>query len=1260
MSDAPAAENADRVNQLIETATACASAEQRAALLAEGLLNFGAEFVTAVNAARARERERYEQLHGEMFTLCREWLEDKRLSVRADEDARKARFALWFCTLIPGLARVAARIVFQLPDGHPDRDVNAVRTLLMRQFQLAVERRIDVGLAPNAIAGLLQLELLEEERALALIAAGQRIIDREGLRSANDNFRVIAVPSLHLFRNKAERSGETDSVEWLQAEADRMVASLDAIAEPARDVVLLKSLLTRGDYEKRSELQRKLLPQDGVGDDISLYAARLKAGDLYALGKYREAISLLEPLLPTFEEHYLTAVESHAVEKSGEALSEVLLRMAFSHANLDDWAEALRLLDRTKSLRLRYESMLRRLPGTERVLELQAGLLGLERGLSPAALPSVDAGADPVGAKLSARSLLVEAYREQRAALRAGELAEVRIAQLSQWLDHDCAALIFGESDDGLLVSIVTGDDIDKPYAASLVPRRVIHSIVERFVDARNGWLVALALPEFAKDPSEALGKLLETLDRIVGQPVADVLRDAGVTRLVVVPHGFLHPVPFWALPSFANLDVMIAPSAQHVAALRADPVYVKEYASVVGNPTLDLPTAEVEAALVSERLRSAGFNVELLSRDNATESALEESVARAAMLHFAGHGRSDIMRPLQSALELYPDCEPDVGEMLVTLSKTAAFGPLKDNQRHADLPKCGRLFERVFPATGRTELRLEHSERGTLLAQCAESLNGEPKLLRLSELWTASDLVTSQSLRNCGLMFLSSCQVGQGGLSTSFDEHAGLPAALELAGVRTLICPLWRVEDVTSAVFAGLFYEEVLSINGEVDLAALVSRVRRALRTMSGREAAQRVRELAARAEGASTRFMLEARAHRIEVNGVPPFADPLDWAAFQVLGVTRIVVGPANSHQAPSPRQSVCQTVDHGTKHERAVRPILIVEPETPTQPVANARGDVTDAYVTLAKASQNGDLIREAVSRLHERAQRQLKRRHFEEARGDFNCMVELDAKSAEAYAGLGRLALAENDLEGAMVWLDRAIALNPKLAPAYRDRGMAWFARMDPRRAIADYTSALNQSTDHEVLALRGTAWIAAGNPLEALADSIKAIQNKPDAPSGYLGKALAFAALRRFEAAIEACNLAIERRPEDGALYVQRTMYHAALNALDEAIGDCDTAILLLPDPAPAYAQKGYFLAAAGEIDAALAEYRRAIEANPNFGQTYLSRACALSLNKTEGTIVEDLKRVITASPEMRQIALLSPELEWARNNIPEVHPLLGG
>lgn len=157
--------------------------------------------------------------------------------------------------------------------------------------------------------------------------------------------------------------------------------------------------------------------------------------------------------------------------------------------------------------------------------------------------------------------------------------------------------------------------------------------------------------------------------------------------RLLVVPHGALHYLPFGALHDgqkylLERHALRALPSASVLRYLRGGKPGAARRMLVLGNPDLedprlDLPSAQVEAERISGRAGQA----RLLMRRQATETAFKADAAAFPALHVASHGIFNARRPLDSHLLLAKDDSNDgkltVGELyalrlqadLVTLS---------------------------------------------------------------------------------------------------------------------------------------------------------------------------------------------------------------------------------------------------------------------------------------------------------------------------------------------------------------------------------------------------------------------------------------------------------------------------------------------------------------------------------------------------------------------------------------------------------------
>jgi CHAT domain-containing protein len=149
-----------------------------------------------------------------------------------------------------------------------------------------------------------------------------------------------------------------------------------------------------------------------------------------------------------------------------------------------------------------------------------------------------------------------------------------------------------------------------------------------------------------------------------------------------------------------------------------------------------------------------------------------------------------------------------------------------------------------------------------------------------------------------CALAFLSACESGMGS-GRFIDEYGGLPAALELAGARTVVSSMWPVSEPFTALYVELFYRELATAGeGTTDLTAVVRSVRDRLSTMTRDDALELVAELRRATDGIAARLTLDSFAFEIRRRGDTPFTDPWELAAFYVSGNGSIVVGGANGH--------------------------------------------------------------------------------------------------------------------------------------------------------------------------------------------------------------------------------------------------------------------------------------------------------------------------------------------------------------------------
>ncbi|MBH8562823.1 CHAT domain-containing protein [Nostoc sp. CENA67] len=172
----------------------------------------------------------------------------------------------------------------------------------------------------------------------------------------------------------------------------------------------------------------------------------------------------------------------------------------------------------------------------------------------------------------------------------------------------------------------------------------------------------------------------LQTLHKLLIQPIADLLPTDPNQRVVFVPQGDLFLVPFPALLDekdkylIEKHTILTSPSIQVLELTRQQRNKVKQSsvseALVVGNPTMPnfaakidekpqklatLPGAKREAEAIAPIL-----NTKALTGDAATETAIKAKLPQAKIIHLATHGLFDDFQGLQSAIALAPSKQDD------------------------------------------------------------------------------------------------------------------------------------------------------------------------------------------------------------------------------------------------------------------------------------------------------------------------------------------------------------------------------------------------------------------------------------------------------------------------------------------------------------------------------------------------------------------------------------------------------------------------
>ena len=163
---------------------------------------------------------------------------------------------------------------------------------------------------------------------------------------------------------------------------------------------------------------------------------------------------------------------------------------------------------------------------------------------------------------------------------------------------------------------------------------------------------------------STGYSQYTQTLYRQLFAPIASAVK---TNKLIIVPHGALHYLPFSALSDgkkylIDRFSLRTLPSASVLSFLQARAKKAEAGTALIlgnpnlGNPKYDLKFAQDEALAIGKILPKS----KVLLRAEATETNLRTYGSQYSFIHLAVHGTFDLDKPLNSALLLARDKDND------------------------------------------------------------------------------------------------------------------------------------------------------------------------------------------------------------------------------------------------------------------------------------------------------------------------------------------------------------------------------------------------------------------------------------------------------------------------------------------------------------------------------------------------------------------------------------------------------------------------
>ena len=249
--------------------------------------------------------------------------------------------------------------------------------------------------------------------------------------------------------------------------------------------------------------------------------------------------------------------------------------------------------------------------------------------------------------------------------------------------------------------------------------------------------------------------------------------------------------------------------------------------------------------------------------------------------------------------------------------------------------------------------------------------------------------------------------------------------------------------------------------------------------------------------------------------------------------------------------------------------------------------------------------------------------------------FDRAIALAPNNSGVHCNRGLALRQLNRPAAALESLDRAVALDPQSVIAHYSRAETYRELGRPEEAIAGYDAAIAINPAFLQAAFRrGFLLQQMGRPQDAVASYKEVIKLNPDHFDAHANMAVSLFALGRPGEALANCDRGIALKPDQAALHSFRGDLLRAMERPQEAAISYERAIALNPDEADVHCDRGAVLLLLEQVEC-IPCFDRAIELKPDLARAYFFRANAH----------HNLHRFDSATRDYKAVAALAPDYE---------------
>lgn len=256
-------------------------------------------------------------------------------------------------------------------------------------------------------------------------------------------------------------------------------------------------------------------------------------------------------------------------------------------------------------------------------------------------------------------------------------------------------------------------------------------------------------------------------------------------------------------------------------------------------------------------------------------------------------------------------------------------------------------------------------------------------------------------------------------------------------------------------------------------------------------------------------------------------------------------------------------------------------------------------------------------------------------YDLARKDIEHAKALDTNRFDVLRAQSLLEFGTGDKQGAMATIQIALALTPKTADRYYDRGFFYLKYIkNDEAAQADFSAALELDPGHaDALLTRSEIYARGGRMDLAEQDCNAAVAQKLPPKDIHFCFGMMYFIANRYPDALREFRAVLVDRPDMDYVWTDCASMELLSGKYAEAVTDLDQAIAVNPAETASYINRGIAHRHLGQIDLALADYSKALEIDPHNLNAYINRGALYLAIKDFERAEADFTKALELQPD---------------------------